>query len=164
MPAAKFKFALEPLLRARIVEEQARQRAVADIERERLYLEETLRSHQAHIAEGKDSLRENLVGRIDPAMLRLHASASLSVMRAAQRIVLELAGVHNRLNAARSELIESARRRRAIELLRERRLEQWKQQVNKTEDDALDELTVIAAARSHSAHDSLREQQQDQAA
>jgi flagellar protein FliJ len=160
MPPARFKFTLEPLLRARILQEQAHQRMVAIIERERIALEETLRRQQANIAEGKQALRGHLVGPIDSTILRMHAGASLGVMRAAQRIVLELAGVHRRLDAARADLIESARQRRAVELLRDRRYLQWQAELNKAETDAIDELAVIAAARSDSARNSLHESQQ----
>lgn len=144
---AKFKFPLEPLLKARRMTEQQKQRAVATIEQERLRLEENLRHQQAVIAEGKRSLKASMVGQLDVQQLRMHAASSLHVMRKAQRVVLELAGVHRRLEAARSELIEAARNRRAVELLRERRFEQWKAALDKAEVNAMDELAVIAAAR-----------------
>jgi flagellar export protein FliJ len=89
----------------------------------------------------------------------MHAAASLGVMRAAQRIVLELAGVHRKLDVARAQLIESARQRRAVEILRERRYQQWQTEINKAEADALDELAVIAAAWPDSARNSLHHQQ-----
>jgi flagellar protein FliJ len=160
MPSPRFKFALEPLLRARLLQEQLHQRAVAEIERERLKIEDTLRRHQAHLSESKQSIRENLVGRIHPGALRMHASASLGVMRAAQRIVLELAGVHRRLDVARTQLVESARQRRAVEILRERRYQVWQEEVAKAEAGVLDELVVIAAARPDSAQHSLRSSDQ----
>lgn len=144
---AKFKFPLEPLLKARRMTEQQKQRDVAAIEQERLRLEENLRHQQEVIAEGKRSLKASMVGQLDVQQLRMHAASSLHVMRKAQRVVLELAGVHRRLEAARSELIEAARNRRAVELLRERRFEQWKAALDKAEVNAMDELAVIAAAR-----------------
>jgi flagellar export protein FliJ len=70
-------------------------------------------------------------------------------MRHAQRLVLELAGVRRTLEAAQAALADAARGRRAIELLRERRFSQWRQAQDKIENDALDELAVIAAARRH---------------
>lgn len=127
--------------------EQVKQRAVADIERERLALEDKLRRQQDTIALARDSLRESLIGTLDAHNLRLHAASSIQQMRQAQRLALELAGVHRRLEAARAALIEASRARRAIELLRERRFEQWKAALDKAENNALDELAVIAAAR-----------------
>ena len=147
---ARFRFRLEPLLRARRQTEQTRQRAVAELERRRRELEDTLRRQQQFITAGKQSLRDRLVGSLDMASLRAHAGSTIHLLREAQRIVIELAGVHKRLEGARAQLIEAARQRRAVELLRERRLAQWKAQINKAEDAALDELAVHAAARKES--------------
>jgi flagellar biosynthesis chaperone FliJ len=133
----RFAFALEPLLRARRQAEQLHQRAVASVDRERLKLEQKLRQQQVVIAEGKRSLTGSLTGVLNTTALRFHAAASIQQMREAQRLVLELAGVH--------------RRRRAVELLRERRLEQWQREQDKAESAALDELAVVAAARRHFA-------------
>ncbi|MCP3903362.1 MAG: hypothetical protein GY715_06975 [Planctomycetes bacterium] len=144
----KFTFKLEPLLTTRRRAEQDKQRAVADLERQRRELEDTLRRHQEFISTGKRSMADRLVGTLEVASLRAHAGSTIQLMRHAHRILLELAGVHKRLEGARDELIEATRKRRAVELLRERRYEQWKTRMNKLEDDALDELAVQSAARS----------------
>ncbi len=144
---ARFRFRLEPLLKARRHVEQNRQRVVAELERQRLELEGTLRGQQQFISSGKQSMRGEMVGRLDIGSLRSHAGATVQLMRQAQRIVLELAGVHNRLAASRAELLEAMKARRAVELLRERRFNEWKAAINKAEDAALDELAVQAAAR-----------------
>ena len=149
----RFRFALEPLLNARRKAEEAHQRIVAGIERERLELENTLRRQQLAISESKRSLQGSLVGTLNTTSLRFHAASAIQLMRQAQRIVLEMAGVHRRLDAARTELIEAARRRRAVELLRERRFEQWSAEQEKAETVAIDELATIAAARRRLAND-----------
>jgi flagellar protein FliJ len=149
----KFRFELEPLLRARRMTEQSHQRVVAAIESERMKLESALRDLQQQISHEKFVLQGDLVGRIDAHQLRLTAAATMQSMRKAQRFVLELAGVHRRLETARAQLIETTKQRRAVELLRERRFEEWKQRQDKMETDAIDELAVIAAARQRlSAH------------
>lgn len=127
--------------------EQNHQRLVASIEHERMALEESLRTQQHRIAHGKESLSSGLVGQVDMTVLRRHAAVSIQLQRLAQRTVLELAGVHRRLDAARQELIEAAKQRRVVERLREQRFEQWKAQQEKAETDAIDELAVMAAAR-----------------
>lgn len=147
---AKFTFKLDPLLRARQLQERQRQRIVAEIERERLRFEQTLRGYQSGIAQGKQALRDQLIGTLDAHHLRMHAATSMHLMRKAQRLVLELAGVHKRLEAARAALVEAARQRRIVEILREKRLEQWLIDQNKAEAAVVDELAVIAAARSSS--------------
>jgi flagellar FliJ protein len=144
---ARFRFRLEPLLKARRLAEQGRQRAVAEIERERLAIEDRLREQQQFISAGKRSMRDEMTGTLDVDAMRLHAGATMRLMRDAERMVIELAGVHQRLDAARSELIEATRQRRAVELLRERRFEQWKAELEKADDAAIDELAVHAAAR-----------------
>ena len=147
---ARFVFSLEPVLKARRRSEDTLQRDVAVIERERMRLEEILRGHQRSLVSNKDVLRAGLTGLIEVRDLRLQANSSLQIMRRAQQIVLELAGVYKRLEAARTRLIEASRRRRAIEFVRDRRYEQWKAALDKAETAALDELAVIAAARKES--------------
>lgn len=127
--------------------ERRHQRVVAENERQRLRLEDQLRRQQTVISRDKGELRTNLTGRIDVQSLRLHATSSMQLLRDAHRIVLELAGVHKRLEAARVELVQAAKQRRAVELLRDRRWAQWKIAEEKRETAALDELAVMAAAR-----------------
>ncbi len=143
----RFVFRLQPLLEARKLDEEAAQRRVAEIQRERLQLEGMLRRHQRSITDGKQVWREELLGRIDLDALRLGANASLHLQRKAQQVVLMLAGVHSRLQTARARLIEATKRRRAIELLRDRRFEQFKAALAKAETAALDELAVNRFAR-----------------
>ena len=143
----RFVFRLQPLLEARKLDEEAAQRRVAEIQRERLQLEGMLRRHQRSITDGKQVWREELLGRIDLDALLLGANASLHLQRKAQQVVLTLAGVHSRLETARARLIEATKRRRAIELLRDRRFEQFKAALAKAETAALDELAVNRFAR-----------------
>lgn len=144
---AKFTFDLEPLLRARKAAEDQQIREVGALEQKRRLVESRIAAAQHVISANKASVRGELVGSIDPAGLRLQAHNSLKAMRDAQRLVLELAGVHRQLVAARSVLAEKARDRRAIELLKERRFEAWKSEQDKREAAFVDELAVSAAAR-----------------
>jgi flagellar FliJ protein len=148
---AKFRFEFDPLLKARKRAEEVHQRMVAAIERQRMEIEDSLRRQQAIIAHGKQSLRQGLVGPVDTQSLRLHAASSMQMMRSAQRSVLELAGIHKRLETARTALVEAAKERRAMELLRDRRFSQWKAAIEKRDTATMDELAVIAAARRHLA-------------
>ncbi len=143
----KFVFKLEPLLEARRRAEETEQRAVAAIERQRLALEDLLRDRQGEIIEAKHGMRQTLVGRIDLRDLRLRAGMSLHLVRQAQQLALQLAGLHKRIEAARAVLVEATRRRRALELLRDRHLARWKRAIEKAETAALDELAVSAAAQ-----------------
>jgi flagellar FliJ protein len=144
---SRFRFKLDPLLRARRMAEEAEQRAVAAIERERLGLQQRLRECQARITQRRDGLRAQLSGSLNMLDLRQQAGTTLHALRRAQQVTLELAAVHKRLETARAKLIEASKQRRAIERLRERRFDQWKHAQNKAEIAAMDELAVIAAAR-----------------
>lgn len=143
----KFRFKLEVLLSVRKQAERRHQLVVAAIERERLQIEDKLRAQQQRLTEGKSELREDLVGAVNVDALRHQASSALQVVRDAQRMVLELAGVHKRLEAARELLIEAAKQRRVLERLRERRWQEFNEMMEKRETADLDELAVMRAAR-----------------
>jgi flagellar FliJ protein len=143
---AKFRFRLQAVLDHREMVEQQKQKAVAELEGHRVRLEERIRECQRSIAAEKAGQR-SMLGSADILGARRQASAALRLMVAAQRTAIELAGVHKRLEAARAELLEAAKRRKAVELLRERRLDEWKQDMDRREAAALDELSVMRAAR-----------------
>ncbi len=144
---AKFVFRLEPLLTARRHAEQDARRVVAVIERERLGLEDELRRHQQQIMSDKQQMRGSMTGSLDMRSLRQSAGVTLHGIRKAQQAVLKLAGVSQRMESARAKLLKTRTRRRAIELLREKRFDQWKMVQSKAETAALDELAVGRAAR-----------------
>ncbi len=144
---AKFVFRLEPLLTARRHAEQDARRVVAVLERERIGLEDDLRRYQQQIKADKQLMRGTMTGSLDMRSLRQSAGVTLHVIRKAQQLVLQLAGVSQRMESARAELLKTMTRRRAIELLREKRFDQWKIVQSKAEIAALDELAVGRAAR-----------------
>jgi flagellar FliJ protein len=144
---ARFRFQLQPVLDARLRAEEERRRDVATLETERRRLEDRLRSGQVSISGARDDVRSALVGTVRPDALRAQANASLARMRDAQRLVLELAGVHRRLVVAQAALAEAAKQRRAIELVKERRFEAWRREQDRREQSALDEIATIRGAR-----------------
>lgn len=137
--------------------ERDAQVAFSAIDRERVAIESQIRGFQRTIVGFKRDLRGALAGEAGaegavgaPVTLvdvRLQASASLMMMGKAQVAVLKLAGVHKRLEAARAQLLEAARARKGVELLRERRYEQWKRELAKREAAELDDLTTMRAGR-----------------
>lgn len=170
---AGFVFELEAVLDQRLMVEQQKRLVVAALERERLSIEGVIRGCQRAITRERDDLRARLRtaqrdGRgetlrsdlgaaaaggdgLDMRSVRLQAAASLQFVAKAQRAVLQLAGVCKRLDAARLELLGAATRRKAVELLRERRREEWRTEQARREDAALDELNVMRASRSGDA-------------
>ncbi|MFB0984751.1 MAG: flagellar FliJ family protein [Phycisphaerales bacterium] len=144
---AKFRFELQAVLNARLRAEELQQRRVAELEASRRKLEDGLRARQARIGESRAQLRGRLMGAIDPSMLRGQANASLAGMRDAQRVVLELAGIHRRLQSVMAELRAASRDRRAVEILKERRLEDWRREQDRREQAELDEIAMIRGSR-----------------
>lgn len=157
---ARFIFQLESVLRQRQNEERAKQVAVAAIEVERTGLEDLIRSYQRDLTQEREELRDQLSSvptttgivnapttRLDLRGVRFQAGASLRLVTLAQRAVLQLAGVHQRLTAARAALLEATTRRKAVETLRERRHAEWLQEQERAEDAAADELTIMRAGR-----------------
>lgn len=145
---ARFRFRLQPVLRQREMVERDEQLVVAEIERERLRLEERLREAQRQI-EGEQGALHGLVGAgaINPAHARAQAAAILAARSRAQRLARELALVYKRLERARGELAKAAMQRRSMELLRDSQLAEFRRGVSRAEDRSLDEMAVMRASR-----------------
>ena len=105
---------------------------------------------QARIVGERDELRAVLAGgrAVDLGAAKLQASASLNAVARTQQLALKLAGAHRRVEHARQELLEAARQRRAVELLREKRFEAWKSEQAQRENSAIDELAIMSGTRS----------------
>ncbi len=143
----RFRFQLQAVLDARLRAEREERRRVAELEASRRRLEDGLRRRQSQIGEARSQLRGRLEGAIDASSLRGQANASLAEMRDAQRVVLELAGIHRRLEVVREDLRKASRARRAVEILKERRFEAWRREEDRREQAELDEMAVIRGAR-----------------
>lgn len=141
---AKFRFELQAVLDLRERVERDRQIVVAELEAQRVALEGVIRNCQDDLVQERATLRTMLQESDLRSARQQYAVAGRLTVRA-QRAVLELAGVHKRLEAARAALLEASRQRKAVELLRERRYDEWKQAREKAEAAALDELAVMRA-------------------
>ena len=149
---AAFVFELESVLRQRVREEREAMRGVAQLERERVKIEDEIREQQRVITAEKRDLADRLAGAkegeaVDLRLVRVQANASLHATATAQRAVLRLAGVHERLDRARLALLERSIDRRAMESLKERRREAWEAAERRKEEAALDELVVSRYGR-----------------
>ena len=147
---AGFRFGLDPVLRQRERAEQNQQRVVAELERERLALEGRIRGWQRSITQEKDDLAARLGAgtTADVRAARVQANASLTMTAQAQEAVLLLAGVHERIDHARLELVRRSTARKALELLRDKRRAAWRAEQNRREAIALDEINTARAVRS----------------
>lgn len=144
-----FRFKLDPVLRQRRREEQARQRDVAVLERERIALEEEIRACSDALRTEQGVLRQGLAdgGRLDVDSIRWQAHAAAGQIQRAERAAVSLAGVRNRLQEARARLVEASTRRKAIEALRDRRLAAWVSERERKEAVVLDEIGTAGASR-----------------
>lgn len=158
MTVAKFVFELEAVLRARKASERTRMLEMAVIERERLAVEARLQELQRQIGEEKRELRGQLGNdtasgagaagvMLDLRGVRFQAGSALRLMTSAQRAVLELAGIHARVERARRALLEAATARKAVEALRDRRREAWVMEQKRLDEAVMDELAVVGHAR-----------------
>lgn len=160
---AKFVFELESVLDLRRGVERSKQLAVADLERQRLAIEERIREFQRQITVERRDLQAHLTAEraaesdfggapgVDLGAVRLQANTSLHLVAKAHQEVLRLAGLHRKLDAARLELLKAATDRKAVEVLRQRRLEAWNAEQRRREDMALDEISTMRAGRMEEA-------------
>lgn len=149
---ARFRFNLEAVLTQRRAQEKERQREVAALESEKRALENELRGCQRGIEAAREDLRSVLApvggpGVIDLGGVRLQSKAAFQLGVKAQLTALRLAGAMQRTEAARARLLEAARARRAVELLREKRFAEWRRDQDKREAASVDEMNVMRAVR-----------------
>lgn len=148
----KFRFPLEPVLEMRRREEREHQRRVAALERQRLDIETRVARDEDAMRTERQDLRQMLAPGSQPsgtafAAVRAQAAASVDAVRRLRRLALDLSGVMERLARARSELAGAAARRRAVELLRERRYAEWLADQSRREQAGQDDLSTMRAAR-----------------
>jgi len=156
---ARFVFELTAVLKQRLAVEREKQLIVAAHERERARVEGLIRGFQSEIVREKQELRDQLVLEqagpggvmVDLRGVRFQAGVSMRLVARAQHAVIQLAGVHKRLDAARLDLLEATTRRKAVEVLRDRRFEEWQAEQRRRENAAADELSVMSAARGEEA-------------
>ncbi|GDX99136.1 hypothetical protein LBMAG48_15400 [Phycisphaerae bacterium] len=151
---ARFVFNLQAVLKQRSALEKQRMIAVAAIERERLALEQRIREAHESVEAERHELREQLSGiregesrMIDLRGVRFQAGAAFVLRARTQQLILQLAGLHKRLEHSREQLRQAVAARKAVELLRERRFDEWKNEQSRKEAMTLDELATMRFAR-----------------
>ncbi|MEN0019333.1 MAG: hypothetical protein AAF747_00455 [Planctomycetota bacterium] len=145
---AGFVFKLEPVLDQRLRTERERQLAVAELESQRLAIEQRIRRAQQAARTSRAEVTASLSGgRLDMRTVRQSTSSSLRDIAQTRRDAVELAAVHERLAAARRLLAEAMAARRAVELLRERRLAEWKRGRERIEMALVDDIVTTRHGR-----------------
>lgn len=139
---ARFRFKYETLLKHRQMIEDERQRELAQQLRTRMIMTDQLRTMQDTIRDAKRQLGSGLVGKVDLGAISQFASFSGHTAQRAQQIVIRLAEIEKKVDAARKNLLEATRQRKALELLRDRHLAQWRAEQQRREDAELDEIAT----------------------
>jgi flagellar FliJ protein len=137
----RFKFTLEALLRQRKRLERQRQRDLALLQRDMRQLEEELRQLGASMASTTQLVRSRMVGKLDMAFLAAHRRYLLSMQMKGQSLMQRMATLKPQIENRRGLLLAAAKDRKAIEMLRQRRLEQWQAEQNRKENAELDEIS-----------------------
>jgi flagellar FliJ protein len=139
---AKFVFKLEPLLKHRVRLEEAQQRALAKLLREKLIIETQLRNQQQSISDDKSHMAQSLSGHVDVARIRQHAAHVHRATVHAQQAAFRLLELNHQIESARAKLNDAVRDRKAIEVLRERQHTKWLTEQKRREATQLDEAAT----------------------
>ena len=137
---AQFKFKLATLLRQRKRDEQEAQRSLALQAAVVNQLQDSLRDLNAQLQTNADAVRHHLTGRLDMQFLAAHRRYTGSMQRRGNEIVQQVAVAQKKVDEARLGLIEAAKRRKAIETLRDKQLERWKADQSHRDAVATDEI------------------------
>jgi flagellar export protein FliJ len=130
----RFVFHLEGVLRQRRNIEQACLRELAGLQERFNTLDGELRAMDREVQEAMAYLRQNqLVGHLDMAFLIAHRRYTMAMQRKAITQVQRMAIVQRQVDEAHAALQEAAKRRKAIEKLRENQLARWRQAIERSE-------------------------------
>lgn len=147
---ARFRFSLEGVLRQRALVEREKQRVVADRQTIVAKLTTELRALDQQMQSATAEVRDHrLVGRLDLSYLAAHRRYALAMQRRAVELARRIASAQVAVEQAQAELVEAARRRKAIEKLREKRLAQWQAEHQRKESSELDEIGMRIAYEAH---------------
>ena len=144
---AMFEFQYEPVLHHRKVLEELKQRDLAKLLREKLIIESQLRSMQETITTDKRQMAGALTGTVEVRRIRQHAAHAGQVAVLARQMAARLMILTKQIELTRAKLLEAAKARKAIELLREKQFARWQREQDKKEAAVIDELATQSYAR-----------------
>lgn len=152
---ARFVFRLEGLLEARRRDERECQRGVAECRAVVVEIERQITAGEAEVRESMELVRQmHLGGKIDLAFLAAHRRFAAAMQRRGVALGQKLAAARAKLAEAQVRLVEAAKRRKAIEKLRERQMERWRLDLEQKERRELDEIGMrLAFEDQQAAHE-----------
>jgi flagellar FliJ protein len=122
---AKFVFQLESLLNQRKRDEQECQRLLAEQAAVVNAAEEAVRRINDDVQAGHDDVRRHLKGELDMSFLTAHRRFMGAMQRRVTELLQRVVVAKKKLEESRARLADAAKRRKAIEKLREKQLERW---------------------------------------
>ncbi len=144
---AKFRFQFEKVLEHRRSIEEARLRELRALSDERAAMQGEIQGLAAAITRSRLELGASLIGKVDLSQVARFAQFSGQTRFRVQEVAMGMAVLERRIVEARQRVVEARRDRRALELLRERRLEAWKREQDRRETVELDDLSAGVSAR-----------------
>jgi len=124
---ARFIFSLQVVLNERERQEQLAQRALAEKLRDYDVVEGELRQVEREVTQANDDLRQHqLAPRIDPQFLIAHRRYMGAMRIKIQSIAQRMSTARLAIETARRELGQAVTARKSIEILRDRKLAEFK--------------------------------------
>lgn len=151
---ARFVFKLQAVLRQRQQIEQQKLRDLAVRQQVVVSLQQDLQTLQTEAQTAMQDLRDNrLVGPINLSYLSAHRRFIMCMGRRAATITQKILQAQKQVDEARLVLAEAAKNRKAIEKLKEKHYEYWRQEQEKKESALLDEVGMQLAFENFSEDD-----------
>jgi flagellar protein FliJ len=143
---ARFKFRLEPLLEARRREERDAQRVLAACRAVVVEIELQIAVAHTQVRESMDRVRAMQVsGKLDLGFIAAHRRFVAALQRRGIVWAQNLVAAQAKVAQAQAMLVEAAKRRKAIEKLRERQLQRWQLEQERKQALELDEVSMRLA-------------------
>ena len=140
---ARFVFKLAGVLKQRLHEERMCQRELAQRQAHLASLQQQLKQLNERVQTANDDVRNNhLTGALDMRFLAAHRRYLAAMQRGAVEIVQRMAIAQKQVEEALAALAEAAKRRKAIEKLREKQFERWRAEQDRKEATELDEVAM----------------------
>ncbi len=144
---SKFNFSLEGVLKHRRHVEQERMRALAVVQTQMAEMKGELAGIEQTVRDSTEEMRgSRLIGTLDMSFIAAHRRFVAGMQGKAMELVRKMARLATEVESAQKALAESAKDRKIMEKLREKRFDRWRMEESKKELAALDEIGMQMAA------------------
>lgn len=144
---ARFRFRLERVLAIRAKEEERERMLFGAAMREKLRAEMALDEVRERIRAAIETAAARMKERVMIEDLRRSHDYRMALLRREAEAEAHLAASSGKLEERRAALIEARKRKRVLERLREKARERWRLEVDREEQDDLDEMGLAAHLR-----------------